>query len=31
VVELPGPTAVDDGVPDPALASPDSAAVEGAA
>ncbi|MEX2184489.1 MAG: AAA family ATPase [Chloroflexota bacterium] len=31
VVELPGPTAVDDGVDDPALASPDTAAVEGAA
>ena len=31
VVELPGPTAVDDGVDDPALADPDAAAVEGAA
>ena len=31
VVELPGPTAVDDGVEDPALATPESAAVEGAA
>ncbi|HYH93325.1 MAG TPA: AAA family ATPase [Candidatus Saccharimonadales bacterium] len=31
VVELPGPSAVDDGVEDPALATPDSAAVEGAA
>jgi len=31
VVELPGPTAVDEGVPDPAMAPPDSAAIEGAA
>ena len=31
VVELPGPTAVDDSVDDPALADPDAAAVEGAA
>ena len=31
IVELPGPTAVDDGVDDPALADPASAAVEGAA
>jgi hypothetical protein len=31
VVELPGPTAVDDAVDDPALAAPESAAVEGAA
>ncbi len=31
VVELPGPTAVDDGVEDPALADPASALVEGAA
>jgi DNA repair exonuclease SbcCD ATPase subunit len=31
VVELPGPTAIDDGVPDPALADPDGAAIEGAA
>ena len=31
VVELPGPTAIDDGVPDPALATPDAAAIEGAA
>jgi uncharacterized protein YhaN len=28
VVELPGPTAVDDGVEDPALASPETAAIE---
>ncbi|MFP5341778.1 MAG: ATP-binding protein [Candidatus Limnocylindria bacterium] len=31
VVELPGPTAVDDGVEDPALAAPEGAAIEGAA
>jgi uncharacterized protein YhaN len=31
VVELPGPTAVDDGVEDPALATPETAAIEGAA
>ncbi len=31
VVELPGPTAVDSGVADPALATPESSAVEGAA
>lgn len=31
VVELPGPTAVDDGVDDPALADPATAGVEGAA
>jgi uncharacterized protein YhaN len=31
VVELPGPTAVDEGVEDPALADPESALVEGAA
>lgn len=31
VVELPGPTAVDDGVEDPALASPETAAIEGVA
>ena len=31
VVELSGPTAVDDAVDDPALAAPESAAVEGAA
>ena len=31
VVELPGPTAVDDGVDDPALADPETAAIEGAA
>jgi len=31
VVELPGPTAVDDGVDDPALATPETAAIEGAA
>ncbi len=31
VVELHGPTAVDDGVPDPALETPDGAAIEGAA
>jgi uncharacterized protein YhaN len=31
VVELPGPTTVDDGVDDPALATPESAAIEGAA
>lgn len=31
VVELPGPTAVDDGVDDPALASPETAEVEGVA
>ena len=31
VVELPGPTAVDSGVDDPALADPVSAAIEGAA
>jgi uncharacterized protein YhaN len=30
VVELPGPTAVDDGVPDPAIAEPVAAAIEGA-
>jgi uncharacterized protein YhaN len=31
VVELPGPTAVDDGVDDPALDSPETAAIEGVA
>jgi uncharacterized protein YhaN len=31
VVELPGPTAVDDGVDDPALVDPATAAIEGAA
>jgi uncharacterized protein YhaN len=31
VVELPGPTTVDEGVEDPALATPESAAIEGAA
>jgi DNA repair exonuclease SbcCD ATPase subunit len=31
VVELPGPTAVDGGVDDPALATPESAAIEGVA
>jgi uncharacterized protein YhaN len=31
VVELPGPTAVDDGVDDPALASAEAAAIEGVA
>ena len=31
VVELPGPTAVDDGVADPALETPETAAIEGAA
>jgi ABC-type molybdate transport system ATPase subunit len=31
VVELPGPTAIDDSVEDPALATPGSAAIEGAA
>ncbi len=31
IVELPGPTAVDDGVDDPALADPTAAVVEGAA
>jgi uncharacterized protein YhaN len=30
VVELPGPTAVDDGVPDPAVSVPVAAAIEGA-
>jgi uncharacterized protein YhaN len=31
VVELPGPTSVDEGVEDPALASPETAEIEGAA
>jgi uncharacterized protein YhaN len=31
VVELPGPTSVDEGVEDPTLASPETAEIEGAA